>query len=328
MDYLAKLNKLLEKIMPALTPCSVVIGVLTGSHLQPFSFLSPWVFAFMTFSGSLGSGFGDFARVLARPLPLVVNLLLLHAIMPFVAWGAALLFYPDDVHVLTGLLLASVIPTGISSFLWTSIYMGNIALTLSIILVDTMLAPLIVPLGMALLVGAKVDMDAGAMMQGLFLMIMFPSLLGMLLNQLTRGEIKKTLAPKLAPFSKLGMGVVVAINASVVSPYLVQIDGKLIGLAAVVLLLAILGYLMGWWVSRAFGWQRDIIVTLTFNTGMRNISAGAVMAIAYFPAPVALPVVLGMLFQQTLASTFGKFLSLVEREHTEKRVEATNQKAM
>ncbi|GEB32374.1 MULTISPECIES: bile acid:sodium symporter family protein [Brevibacillus] len=313
MDVFAKVNKSLEKIMPLLTPSSVAIGVLAGSHLQPFAFLSPWVFAFMTFAGSLGSGFKEFAKVLARPLPLLVNLMILHVIMPFIAWGVAHLFYPDDVHVITGFLLAALIPTGISSFLWSSIYMGNVALTLSIILLDTMISPLVVPFGMYVLLGAKVEMDTWDMMQGLFFMIVLPSLAGMLLHHLSRGRVKQTLAPKLSPFSKLGMGVVVAINSSMVSNYFQAWDAKLFGMAVLVLLLAILGYLLGWWMARLFGWERDVIVALTFNSGMRNISAGAVMAITYFPATVALPVVLGMLFQQTLASTFGKFLDVVEK---------------
>ncbi|GIO08466.1 hypothetical protein J31TS6_44940 [Brevibacillus reuszeri] len=316
MDTLAKINKMLEKIMPLLTPSSVVIGVLAGSHLQPYTFLSPWVFAFMTFVGSLGSGFKEFAKVLTRPFPLIANLLILHALMPLVAWGTASLFYPDDIHVVTGFILAALIPTGITSFLWSSIYMGNIALTLSIILIDTMLSPFIVPLGMSLFLGAKVEMDMALMMQGLFFMIVLPSLIGMLLNQLTGGKVKTTLAPKLAPFSKLGMGVVVAINSSVVAPYLSTLDAKLLGMAGVVLLLAIIGYLMGWFIAKCSGWDRGVIVTLTFNSGMRNISAGAVIATSYFPAAVALPVVLGMLFQQTLASTFGKFLEIVEKRPT------------
>ncbi|MFS0556048.1 bile acid:sodium symporter family protein [Brevibacillus sp. 179-C9.3 HS] len=314
MNGLAKLNRSLEKIMPILTPTSVAIGVIAGPHLQPFAFLSPWVFAFMTFAGSLGSGFKEFAKVLSRPLPLIVNLLILHALMPLVAWSIARLFYPDDIHVVTGFLLAALIPTGITSFLWTSIYFGNIALTLSIILLDTMLSPLIVPLGMSLFLGATVEMDLAELMKGLFYMIVLPSLLGMFLNHVSNGNVKKTLAPKLAPFSKLGMGVVVAINSSMVAEYFHMLDAKLLGMAVLVLIVAILGYLMGWGIAKLFGWERDVIVTLTFNSGMRNISAGAVMAITYFPAPVALPVVLGMLFQQTLASTFGKFLEIVEKK--------------
>jgi bile acid:Na+ symporter, BASS family len=45
-----------------------------------------------------------------------------------------------------------------------------------------------------------------------------------------------------------------------------------------------------------------------YNSGMRNISAGAVIAITYFPAPVAIPVIVGMLFQQVLASLVGSVL--------------------
>jgi BASS family bile acid:Na+ symporter len=70
-----------------------------------------------------------------------------------------------------------------------------------------------------------------------------------------------------------------------------------------------MGYLLGWLVAKLMGWKEDVVVALTFNGGMRNISAGAVLAVAYFPAPVAIPVVLGMLFQQSLASLFGYLLN-------------------
>ncbi|MDV7767593.1 hypothetical protein [Peribacillus sp. CSMR9] len=47
---------------------------------------------------------------------------------------------------------------------------------------------------------------------------------------------------------------------------------------------------------------------MTFTGGMRSISAGSVLATTYFPAAVTVPVVLGMLFQQMLASFFGFIL--------------------
>lgn len=321
MQTLTKLNRFLERIMPLLTPGSVVIGVLAAETLQAYAFLSAWVFAFMTFSGSLGASFRDFARVLARPLPLIVNLVILHALMPVLAWVTASLFFPNELDIVTGFILAAVIPTGVSSLLWTSIYMGNMALTLSIILIDTVLSPLVVPLGLSLILGAAVQMELGEMMKGLLLMIVLPSLAGIALNQLTRGRVKTTLAPCLAPFSKLSMGVIVAINSSVVAPYISQIDGRLIGMAALVLFLSVLSYLTGWVVARIFGWKRDVIVTLTFNSGMRNIGAGTVIAIAYFPPLVALPVVLATLFQQSLAAFFGLFLRMVEKEDKHVRSE-------
>jgi BASS family bile acid:Na+ symporter len=218
--------------------------------------------------------------------------------------GAGHLLFSGDSLTLTGLILAAAIPTGITSFVWVTIYKGNTTVTLAIILIDTLMSPFVVPFTLSILVGAKVQMDVDAMMQGLLLMVVLPSILGMLLNQWTRGRIKSW-SPHLSPFSKIGLGAVVAINAAVVAPYLRHFDVELLGLAFTVLGLACLGYLLGGAAAKLMRWNHDIVVALIFNSGMRNISAGAVLAAAYFAPPVAIPVVLGMLFQQSLASLFG-----------------------
>jgi BASS family bile acid:Na+ symporter len=146
------------------------------------------------------------------------------------------------------------------------------------------------------------------MMQGLLTMIVFPSLLGMALYDLTRGKVKQVWGPRLAPLTKVSMALVVSINASVIAPYLRDWSPKLFGTAIFVLGLATLGYLFGFMASRLMRWNQATLIAVTFNSGMRNISAGAVLAIAYFPASVAVPVVLGMLFQQSLASVTGYLL--------------------
>ncbi|NOV01548.1 bile acid:sodium symporter family protein [Paenibacillus planticolens] len=306
---LSQLNRQLEKIMPLITPVSVLIGVLLGSHLFGFTFLSPWLFAFMTFSGSISSSFREFVKVVVQPLPLIATLLILHVGMPLIALGLGHAVYSHEPLTITGLILAAAIPTGITSFVWVAIYRGNIVLTLSIILMDTVLSPFVVPYTLSALVGTKVQMDSLAMMKGLFFMIVVPSLLGMLLNQWTKGNIKVKWSGRLGPFSKICMGIVVAINSSVIAPYLRDINPKLLGMAGFVLVLASLGYILGWVVAKLMKWEQDVVVALTFNSGMRNISAGAVLAVAYFPPPVAIPVVLGMLFQQSLASLFGFLLN-------------------
>jgi BASS family bile acid:Na+ symporter len=297
-------NRQLERVLPLITPISVLIGVLLASHLSGYAYLSPWIFAFMTFAGSLNSNFMQFLKSLTQPIPLITTLLILHVIMPLLALAAGHLLFGGDSYTMTGLILAAAIPTGITSFVWVAIYKGNTTLTLAIILIDTLLSPFVVPYTLSLLVGAQVHMDIAAMMQGLFLMVVLPSMLGMMLNQWTKGRIT-SLAPQLAPFSKIGLGTVVAINASVVAPYLRHFDAKLYGLAFTVLGLAVLGYALGWGAAKFMRWDQGVVVALIFNGGMRNISAGAVLAVAYFAPPVAIPVVLGMLFQQSLASFFG-----------------------
>jgi BASS family bile acid:Na+ symporter len=306
---LQTINKRLEKLMPLITPASVILGILLSSWLDSYAYLVPWIFAFLTFSGSLGSNFSDLRSVLKQPFPMIVCLVILHILMPLIALGVGKLLFYNDPYTVTGLILAFSIPTGIMSLLWVSMYKGNVVLTLSIILTGTFLSPLIVPLSMKFFVGTAVAIDLMEMMEGLLWMIVLPSILGMLVNQITRGEAQKQLGPTLSPFSKIGLGVVIAINSSVVAPYFKDINGKLVFITVVVFVLAATGYLIGWQVAKFLKCETNTIVSLSYNSGMRNISAGAVIAVAYFPTAVAVPVIVGMLFQQILASIYGILLN-------------------
>jgi bile acid:Na+ symporter, BASS family len=310
------INKKLEKLMPFITPFAVLIGVLFAPYLSPLTFIVQWVFALMTFSGSLSSNFHSVKRAVKFPLPLLTSLLILHIIMPLWAFGMGSIVFPEDGLTVTGLLLAMVIPTGITSFVWVTIYKGNIGLALSIILVDTILSPFIVPASLSLIVGQRVEMDSWSIMSGLLWMVVIPSIIGMLCNHLTKGTIKDTLGKHLSPFTKIGIGVVVAINSSAVAPYLKNINLKLFLIALTVLFIAISGFAIAWLLGTLLNQTRDTKASLLFTGGMRNISAGAVIAVQYFPAAVAVPVVIGMLFQQVLASFFGFLFHRYEmRDH-------------
>src|SRR5690625_496144 len=183
MGSLARINKTLEKFMPLLTPISVVCGVLLAERIIDLKVLVPWVFAIITFVGSLNTSFKDFRHVIERPLPLITILLLLHAVMPTVAWAVGHLFYAGDIHTITGLVMAFIIPTGIMSFLWVSINKGSAPLTLAVIVVSTVLSPIVVPVGIQLFIGSQIQFEAWSMMSGLLWMVVLPSLLGMLMNQ-------------------------------------------------------------------------------------------------------------------------------------------------
>jgi predicted Na+-dependent transporter len=303
---LQRFNKLLERWLPLITPVSVIAGICFSVWLKPYTFIVPWLFGFMTFVGSLSMNFKDLRKILLHPLPLLVSMLALHVLMPAVAWAVGLLLFHGDVYMRTGLVLMLAIPTGVVSFMWVSIFKGNVALTLAVILVDTLLSPLLVPSTIAAFVGVQVKMDVLGMMKGLVEMIVVPSLLGMLLNQLTGGSAKERVGSRLAPFSKVGLAVTIAVNSSVVAPYFTKVDAKLIETAIVIVAMVSSAYVTGWLLAKWFKWDRGVMVTMVFNSGMRNNSAGAVLAISYFPPPVAMPVIVCMLFQQMLASLFGQ----------------------
>ena len=129
---LQKWNQLMAKWLPVFTPLSVAVGVVIAPQLHALSGLVPWLFAFMTFAGSLTTRFRTFQTTMNHPFPVFLALFVLHVAAPLWAFGVGHVVY-DDPLTITGLVLALVIPTGITSLIWVSMHRGNIPLTLCII---------------------------------------------------------------------------------------------------------------------------------------------------------------------------------------------------
>ncbi|WP_066187655.1 bile acid:sodium symporter family protein [Gracilibacillus timonensis] len=306
---LNRFNQILQKIMPFIAPTSVVIGVIFADFFNTFEGLVVWLFAFMTFAGSLSLNFIALYRVITHPLSVIIALVILHIVMPLWAFLIGTIAFPGETMTVIGIVLAMVIPTGITSFIWVSINKGNVALTLSTILIDTIISPFVVPFLLTIFAGATVELDVWAMMSGLVMMIVIPSLVAMILHEISHGKIHEKWSPRLAPFSKLTLAVVIMINSSIVADYLINVDFHLIKIAIIMFFVAASGYFLAWLMAKWLKRTQADVISLTLSSGMRNISAGAVIAVQYFPGPVAVPVVVGMLFQQVLASLYSKLLS-------------------
>lgn len=294
--------------MPYFIPASLILGIFMSEILDDYAWTIPWIFAVMTFAGSLNSNFTSIKQVITHPFPLMIILVVLHIVMPLLAWGIGHLLFNGDIYTITGLILAMSIPTGITSFVWVVIYKGNGNLALMIILLTTLLSPILVPLTLSILVGSNIEMDVWQIMKGLMFMIVIPSVIGMISNEVTKGKVVDILSARLAPFSKVGMGVVVLLNGAVVAPYLVEDRMKIVMIGIVALCISVLGYLLTFFAGYFLKQDKETVIALSFTGGMRNISSGVVIATTYFPAAVAIPVVIGMLFQQILASLLGVFI--------------------
>lgn len=308
-----RFNQFIEKWMFLVTPCCLAIGVLFPSQAGLGVPYVPIVFAFMTFIGGLKSSFRDIAEVFRKPLPLLLSLATLHVILPAAAYGLGHLLFPENMNIVTGMVLEFAVPAAVVSLMWVSIYHGNSPLSLSLVIVDTLLAPFTIPLTLRVLVGSHVKIDASQMMLELLFMIAIPALIAMLLNQFSKGRVKETWPSRLAPFSKLCLIFVVTSNSSEVAPYIRHMNGERFLTAGCILLLAASGYAIGWLLSLLFRQNHSITVSMIYGSGMRNISAGAVIASAYFPPEVVFPVMIGTLFQQILAALFGMLSSRKQR---------------
>ena len=199
MGVLYRADGFVSRHMPPVVLICVALGIAFPEVFSQINLVSIPLFAFMTFANSLGGGFREMWEVARRPLPVLVILGLLHVVMPLVSLGlGTLLLFPQAPLFTTGLVLEYAIPTGVATLMWVSMCRGNTSLCLSVVLLDTLLSPLVVPLTMRLLVGSVVEMDTWGMMKDLMLMVALPALAAMILYQSTGGAVAHTLKPRLA----------------------------------------------------------------------------------------------------------------------------------
>ncbi len=297
---LRRLNHYLERSMPILTPSGVILGLILGALITWMKPAVPYLFAAITFIGGLGISSNAFVTVIKRPKAIFITLLSTVIIMPLVAWGMANLFFPNQPELITGFILLMSIPTAITGYIWSSIYHGNDALSISLIIITTCLAPIVTPLTVAVLAKTSIEIDTKGLMISMLLMVVIPSLVGILINNMSKGKVTEHIVPSLKPFSKIGLFFIIAINTSQVSERLIaDANWGYVPIALSCALLAAIGYPIAHFLGKAAGLSTEEQKSVTFASALRNISSAMVLVIAYFPPQSALPVIFGIVFQQT-----------------------------
>ena len=300
------INRQMERLMPVLTPLGIALGFLLPGvfiHLRP---LVPWLFGLMTLAGALRLRVTEFGGALRSPVLILTFFISTHVLMPLCALFAASRFFSGSPDTVAGFVLLFSGPVAVSSFIWITMFMGDKALCLTLILLDTMLAPLVVPGTVSLLMGTKVAMDMTGIAVSLILMVVLPTIIGVTLNETSRGKIPALVCPYLAPFSKVCLMLVIAANASPVAKIIRIDDPQVWKVAGLCVVLSVGGFLLSKLAAIAVRCNAEKSVTMFFSGGLRNISAVTTIAVTFFPEAAALPALLGIVFQQTLSAIMGK----------------------
>jgi predicted Na+-dependent transporter len=306
-EIAALINRWLEQGMPVLTPLGILIGFLLPGAFIKLRPLVPLLFGVMTLTGALRLTVRDFGLTLKRPLGIGLFFLSSHVVMPLAVLLIAPLVFRDPDAVAGYILLYSV-PTAVSGFMWVSMFQGDRALALTLIMLDTLLAPLAVPGTISVLLGSRVSLDMTGIVLALILMVVIPTIMGVGINEISRGKVPDLTCPYLNPLSKLCMVALIAANASPVA-HLIRVDDPQVWLTgAFCIIFAMLGYGLAkitGFLGRLHSAKR---IALFFSGGLRNISAATTIAVDFFPPAAALPCLLGIVFQQLMAALMGRLL--------------------
>lgn len=302
-DYFIKLNGWLGRNMFLVVLTGLLLGFIV--KLPDSATLRKLVitlFAYMTFVTALGTSLKDFLKVLRQPwIPLWV-LVLVHLVTPLTAWIVGMTFYPDEPYIRIGYLIGASIPIGVTSIIWTALVNGDMAISLVAVTLDTFVVPLVLPLFFKLFIGQTVQLNYLEMIGELSLMVTLPSIVGMLLHDVTNGQVVRFSKSIGGATSKLSLLFVILINASLVAPQMVW-DLAMVKTLLVTLLIVSTGYFVGYLGSYVLKERtREAILTMVYNVGIRNNACGLVLALTYFPPAAAIPITLAILYQQPLAT--------------------------
>ncbi|MBR4131017.1 MAG: bile acid:sodium symporter family protein [Bacteroidaceae bacterium] len=228
----------------------------------------------------------DFRILLSRPLDILIGSIAQYTIMPLVAWMLARLFHLDA-FMAAGIILVGCCPGGVSSNIMSFLCKGDVAYSVGMTTVSTCLSPFVTPLLVLWLAGAEIDVDAWGMFQNILLVTLLPVTLGVAFNYfLGKREDFQQIQGIMPGISVLCLACIVGGVIFTVHPQLQANGLKLISLTlAVVTLHNGTGYLLGYLVGKAFGFNTAKRRTLSIEVGMQNAGMATVLARNFFASP-------------------------------------------
>lgn len=245
---------------------------LTIGTYETAGLITPLIQIIM-FGMGTSMGLNDFIALAKSPKAVLVGVGCQFSLMPGLAFGIAY-FSGFSTEIAAGIILLGCAPTSVASPVMCYLAKANVALTITIVSVTTLIAPFIIPLLMKLLADGFIEVDILAMMWNIIQIVLIPIGAGLLFNRFLSG--KAIWLDKAMPY--ISMGGIVLIVAIIMAAGQESLLNMGLLLILAVLIHNLLGYLSGYWVARLFRLNEQDCRTISIATGMQN--AGLVSGIA------------------------------------------------
>ena len=261
-----------------------LVSLAVVSFIRPQTMLwfsGPWVTWSLALS-MLGMGLtlsvDDFRGVASIPGSVVLGFCAQYTIMPLSGWLVAKVLNLDPGPAV-GIILVASCPGGMASNMISLLARANVALSVVLTLMSTLLSFFFTPLWCKLLAGQYVPVDAWGMCMSSLQMVVAPVVLGFLIRwRLPRmadriGMFGPTIA--VVAFTMVSGGIVAA-SAEVIAAHF-----GILALAAASL--HVIGFFVGYFLAKAAGYSESIARTVSIEVGMQNGGMASTLARKHFP---------------------------------------------
>ena len=220
----------------------------------------------------------DFKLVFTRPKDIIIGCLAQFTVMPLLAFllGKA---FGLDAALLAGVVLVGTCPGGTSSNVITYLSKGDVALSVGMTSVNTLLAPFLTPAITYLLLRTTVTVDMLSMFMSIIKVVIIPIALGFIINKLF-GKVTQKLVKVLPSVSVIAICLIVA---AVVSHNAEKIMSTGIIVFLVVILHNLLGYACGFGIGKLLHMSTPKTKAVSIEIGMQNSGLATSLAGTAFP---------------------------------------------
>ncbi len=291
MNFLEKISNFVGKFM------AIIVLILAALSLfVPSSGLwiqLKWVnylLMIVMFGMGLTLKLEDFKLVFTRPKDILIGCAAQFIIMPLLAFALSKIF-GLDAALMAGVVLVGTCPGGTSSNVITYLSKGDVALSVGMTSVNTLLAPLLTPAITYLLLKTTVHVDVLAMFLSIVKVVIIPIGLGFLINKFF-GKFTQKLVKILPLVSVIAICMIVM---TVVSHNAEKILSTGALVFVVVILHNLLGYGCGFGLGKILRLNTAKTKALSVEIGMQNSGLATSLAGTAFPN-LAMATVPGAIF--------------------------------
>jgi ACR3 family arsenite efflux pump ArsB len=317
--FLISINKKLIYAIPVM----IVLGFIFGKIVSPEtvkqlkSFIVPMTFLMvypMMVTLNIKSLKDGIKNVKLQLTTQIINFL----VVPFLAYGLGLYFFPDNSYMALGLLLAALLPTSGMTISWTGFAKGNMGAAINMTVIGLTLGSLATPVYVMMLLGAKVDMNSILVVKQIVYIVFIPMVLGyftrsFFMKKYGQKEFKKTWAPRFPSLSTIGVLGIVFVAIALKAEKLSQDPMILLMIFKPLLIIYFVNYALGTIVGKMM-FNRGDAIALVYGTVMRNLSIALAIAINAFGekgADAALVIAVSYIIQVQSAAWYVKITDKV-----------------
>ncbi|MCS9379809.1 bile acid:sodium symporter family protein [Pseudomonas aeruginosa] len=284
MRALTALSRFVSASFPFLVLLFAILAFFRPAWFLPLTAAIAPLLGLVMFGMGLTLKGEDFREVARHPIRVLIGVLAQFVIMPGLAWLLCrLLQLPAEIAV--GVILVGCCPGGTASNVMTWLSRGDVALSVAITSVTTLLAPLVTPALVWLLASAWLPVSFAAMFLSILQVVLVPIALGLLAQRLL-GERTRQVAEVLPLVSVFSIVVIIA---AVVAASQARIAESGLLIMAVVMLHNGFGLLLGYLTGKLTGMPLAQRKALAIEVGMQNSGLGAALANAHFSPLAAVP---------------------------------------